>query len=261
MDDICLELIKGVMDSQEDLVTIFKEDELIVTNKAFNSFVNISSTEQYKDNFKLFEDGFVPHPAYFNKENIHTGKTWIESILELDEMDRIVSMLDYKCNAHAFNVKIDDSVEGFSIVTFEDITQTLIKRIMIENHSNIERKSGAYDKQYFLHVMKSYEDAAIFNEKIIGLITVEINGCEDNLVECVHKFKNSVRQDDMFVHWGHGRFLLVHLVDSALKSQEVLNKLKVMANKEMGSNITCKFGSLVQDKKEKISHLIERLEF
>ena len=261
MNDTCIELIKSVMDSQEDLIVIFKGEELVVTNKAFNSFFNISSIEQFRDNFDLFVECLVPHPSYFNKESIQKDKTWIESILELDEMDRIVSMLDTKYNPHAFNVKINDSVEGFSIVTFEDITQTLIKRIMIENKANIERKSGAYDKQYFLHVMKSYEDAALFNEKIIGLITVEIQGCENELPECVQKFKDSVRQDDMFVHWDDGKFLLVHLVDSALKSQEVLTKLKVMAQKEMGSGVTCQFYSLAQEKKESISQLIKRIEF
>jgi len=32
---------------------------------------------------------------------------------------------------------------------------------MIENNVNIDKKSGAYDKKYFLQVAKSYEDTVI----------------------------------------------------------------------------------------------------
>ena len=38
MDSICQELIKSVMDSQSDLIALFKDDELLVSNRAFNSF-------------------------------------------------------------------------------------------------------------------------------------------------------------------------------------------------------------------------------
>ena len=219
-------------------------------------FFNIDSSEKFKNEFRTLVDSFVPHPLYFNKDSIEDGKTWIESILKLDEMNRIVSMIDSLSNPYAFNVKINEDVKEYSLVSFEDITQTLIKRIMIENHVNIDTKSGAYNKDYFLHVRKSYEDAAIFNEKIIGIIIVDLKGC-DNLLECVQNFKDTIRQDDMFVNWNDGKFLLVHLVDSPQRTQEILHKLESMVETEMPSGVTCQFNALVQNKQEPISEMIK----
>jgi len=77
-----------------------------------------------------------------------------------------VSFLSQKHEPHAFSVNVNTSIENMKRVIFEDITQSLIKPIMIKNHVNIDSKTGAYTKQYFLQVTKSFEESAMFNEKL-----------------------------------------------------------------------------------------------
>ena len=267
INETCFTLVKTVIDSKKDLTVVFKNDEPILSNIAFNSFFNVSSFEEYKLNYGPFVDNFVPHPSYFNKDKIEDGEFWFEAIVKLKEIDRVVSIMSPTFEPRAFGVEVKESVEDYKIISFEDITQSLIKRIMIENNASIDKKSGAYGKQYFQQVMQSYEDAAIFNEKIIGAISIElihVNGEdikveEANLKLFVENFKRSIRQDDMLVHWSDSKFLLVYLVDDKSNAAQVVDKIQEVTNKNSVSGLRYKFSSSSQDENETISKLLKRL--
>ena len=267
INETCLALVKTVIDSKKDLTVVFKNDEPILSNAAFNSFFNVSSFEEYKSNYGPFIDNFVPHPSYFNKEKMQKDELWFEAILKLEEMDRVVSMMSSTFDPRAFSVDVKESAQEYKVISFEDITQSLIKRIMMENHANIDKKSGAYDKQYFQQVMQSYEEAATFNEKIIGAISVElihvggedIKVEEENLKLFVENFKSSIRQDDMLVHWSDSKFLLIYLVDDKSNIKQVVNKIQEVTNKNSINGLRFEFSFTSQDENETISKLIKRL--
>ena len=263
IDNTYMDLIKSLINTQKDLVAIFEGDELVLTNDAFNSFFGVSSTNEYSENFSSLLDHFVPHPSYFNKSKIAEGDSWFDSIMMIDEIDRIVSMLNQSYEPQAFAVNIDMSAENFKVVTLVNITQSLVKRIMIENNASLDRQSGAYAKKYFLQVMHSYEEAAVFNEKIIGLSSIAIIS-EDTLdeeiqQEFVAKIKSSIRQDDMLIRWNANSFFLIYLVDNEEKGTQVAIKLKDLLKKITIGDLTYNFSSVLQKEKEKISALIKRL--
>ncbi|WP_039919847.1 hypothetical protein [Sulfurimonas gotlandica] len=251
-DNISIALLQSVIDSQKDLIVIFKDDEPILTNKSFNKFFAISSCESYLREYGAFVDNFVPHPLYFYKEKISAGEKWFDSILKLPEIDRVVSMMTPSFEPHAFSVELKQITSEYTIATLNDITQSLIKRIMIENNANMDVKSGAYAKDYFLHIARSYQDAAQFNEKIIGaiLITLEDDSQELTLCNSVNHFKNSTRQDDMLIRWQDNSFLLIYLVDSEENAQKMMYKLK---NKNYSLEL------YIQKKDESIKALIKRI--
>ncbi|MDD2356680.1 MAG: hypothetical protein PHX13_02065 [Thiovulaceae bacterium] len=265
LDTICLPIIQAVIDSQKDLVVIFHQQNHIATNKAFNKFFDVRTFEEYNNNFGPIVDNFVPHPSYFHKEKLQEGENWFDAIGKLEEIDRIVSILTQTYEPCAFSVKIDSSVQDYKIVTFVDITRDLVKRIMIENNINIDKKSGAYDKKYFLQIGKNFEEAAVFNEKMIGMNLVTVDeeanpdfSHDDNaLREFVKKFKSSIRQDDMLVRWGPSKFLLVYLIDSEQNAGQVAIKLQNLLKGMSGLNST--LSSVLQQKGENISALIKRV--
>jgi hypothetical protein len=267
IDEVCFALVKSIIDSKKELTVIFKNNEPVLSNSAFNSFFSVSSFQEYKSNYGTFVDNFVPHPSYFNKEKVDRGELWFDAILKLDEIDRVVSMMSASYDPHAFSVDVQKSEEDYIIISFEDITQSLIKRIMIENNASIDKKSGAYDKQYFEQVMQSYEDAAAFNEKIIGAISIELIHVdgedikieEENLKLFVENFKRSIRQDDMLVHWSDSKFLLIYIVDDEINIKQVVNKIQEVTNKSSISGLKYKLSSSSQDENETISKLIKRL--
>ncbi len=251
------------MIEDKNLIVVFKDGEPILTNAVFNTFFGVASFELYKSNFGSFVDNFVLHPSYFNKEKILEGKEWFDAILELDETDRIVSMMNALHEPYAFSVTVDKNKDGYLMVIFTDITQQLIKRIMIENNVSIDKLSGAYDKKYFLQVTQSFEDAAEFNEKIIGITEINLVSDDelgaDELKLFVKMLKSVIRQDDMLVRFSREKFLLVYLVDDELKAKQVTKKIHEMLDKESSAKLKYTLDSISQRSKESVKVLIKKL--
>jgi hypothetical protein len=267
LDEVSISIIQNVINTQKDLVIIFHDSEVVMVNKSFKKFFAVSTLEQYKRDFEAFENNFVPHPSYFNKDNILPNSTWFESILKLPELDRIVSMMTPSFEPYAFSVSIDTIAQGYRVVTFNDITQSLIKRIMIENSANIDIESGAYSKEYFLQIAKSYEDAAVFNEKILASIIIHAEKKDGSklandssaLSTLVSHFKSSIRQDDMLIRWYDTKFILVFIVDTQDNAKRMLKKLQSIVKHEDIEDFECKLSLHIQEENENMSSLIERI--
>lgn len=250
-EEISLAIIQSIIDSQKDLIVVFQESNPVLVNKAFKKFFSVSSLDDYKEEFGPFVNNFVPHPSYFHGEKVAKGSSWVDAISELLETDRIVSMMTATYEPHAFLVKVQN-IEEYVIAVFEDITQTLIKRIMIENNASIDKQSGAYAKNYFLQIAQSYQDAATFNKKIISAILIKSEAKEPSgLPELVKHFKGIIRQDDMLIRWEDDSFLLIYLVDNLTNAQKMMDKVYTKG---------CSFILITQKEKESIKEFIKRIE-
>ncbi|MBW6488299.1 hypothetical protein [Sulfurimonas sp.] len=250
-EETSLAIIKSIADSQNDLIAVFNNGEPVLINKAFEKFFSVSSLDEYKSSFGLFVDNFVPHPHYFHKDKIKDASVWFDAILKLPEMERVVSMMTPSYEPHAFGVQVE-KIEEYVVVVLEDITQTLIKRIMIENNTNIDKGSGAYAKNYFLQVTQSYQDAAQFSKKIVSAILIKTDKNDElALRDLADYFKSIIRQDDMLIRWGESSFLLIFLVDNISNAQKMLKKLYADE---------CSFVLTTQRESESIKELIKRVE-
>lgn len=166
--NISFSIIKSMMDLQDDLLVMFQNSKLILANNSFLNFFKSTSVNDFNNSFETFEECFVPHPFYFNKDKIAASKSWIESIQELKEDDKIVSMLTPNFEPHAFLVRIDDSFEDYTIARFTNITQILIKKFMIDN-ANVPlfanlKLSHISNIVELLHVKVFQEDEIIIEE-------------------------------------------------------------------------------------------------
>jgi len=258
-DEISLSLIQSIVDSQKDLIVIFCDGKEILLNKAFKKFVGTPSLEQYKKDFGPFVNNFVPHPSYFNADFIEQGELWFDAILRKPKLEQIVSMMNATYDPHAFAVEVDATTPGYVIVNFNDITQSLIKRIMIENEASTDKKSGAYTKDYFLQVAKSYQEAAVFNEKIIGTILIDVREAnESSTSDFVELLKNSTRQDDMIVRWDEKKYLIVFLTDGELNGLPMLKKLEKILEKRGDDSSSYELSLHIQKKGESIDSVVKK---
>ena len=257
MNDIknAYKLIQSIVDTQENLVVIIEDEKPILMNKAFKDFFGVSSFEQYTRDFGSFINNFVPHPSYFHAGKIEEGQTWTQALKALDEKDKIVSMLNMQHEPRAFSVKLNDENEEYDVISMEDISANLIKRIMIENDMNMDKKSGAYTKDYFLHTAEILQDGAAYNEKEIGLSMIHLFGDqEDAMVAAVSTIKSVIRQNDILVKYSRDTLLLAYLIEKKENAVILTNKLQSLM--KQGSAATTV--SLVK-KGEKIPATIKRM--
>ncbi|PHR55629.1 MAG: hypothetical protein COA44_10300 [Arcobacter sp.] len=248
-------LIQTIVDTQTNLVVLIEDEKPILMNKAFKDFLGLSSFEQYTQDSGSFTNNFVPHPSYFNADKVEEGKTWIESLKALDEKDKIVSMLSKNHELRAFSVKLDDTHEQYTVLSLEDISANLIKRIMIENDMNMDKSSGAYTKDYFLHTAEILQDGAAYNEKDIGLSMINFFDVDaQDLALCVKNIKDVIRENDILVKWSKNTLLLAYLTDK--KDNAIIFTSKIHAL--MQAKNACTVIALVK-KGEKIPNVIHKM--
>ncbi|WP_295056029.1 diguanylate cyclase [Sulfuricurvum sp.] len=265
-DDVCSKLFQSAIDTQSNLIVLMYQSTPILFNKAFQNFTNIPTVKAFLREFGSLVNRFVPHDAYF-----HAGKadpdTWITVLQNIPESDRIVSMINYRAEPYAFSVTIESPVKDYTIISFADISQDLIKRIMIENDVSIDKESGAFNKDYFIHTSKSFQNAAEFNEKSIGITMIEMNSSDSDTEKYLHDFSSSIkcniRQSDMLVRWEKKIFMLAYLIDSADNAMKFSRKLLGVMREEPFENlktISMRLGTTIQTKDEEISDIISRAE-
>ena len=264
-DHVCSQLFLSAINTQKNLIVLLHNNEPILFNEAFIDFTNTPSVKHFLREFGSLTNRFVPHDSYFHIGKVPNDVEWTTALMELPENDRIISMLNYRIEPHAFSVSVETPVSGYKIITFTDISQDLIKRIMIENDVSIDKESGAYDKEYFNHTSKSFFEAAVFNKKLIGITMIELMSSNSGADLYLHDFcfsiKSNIRQSDMLVRWGKQVFLLAYLIDSSENAQKFSRKLLTVMREEPFqslSNISMRIGSTVQTDNDDIYSIISR---
>lgn len=259
------QLFVSAINTQKDLVVLMYKNTPILFNKAFQSFAGISSVKEFLREFGPLHDRFVPHNSYFHSGKTNTPDEWTIALMALPEHDRIVSMFNSKTEPYAFSVHVDNCVPDYEIITFTDISQDFIKRIMIENDASIDKESGAYDKEYFIHTSKSFNDAAEFNKKFIGITMIELmstnHEAEKFLRDFTASIKSNIRQSDMLIRWDKKTFLLAYLATTAGDVIAFSQKLLLVMRQEPFeclNTISMRMGATVQNDKEDITTIIKR---
>lgn len=252
------ELFILAINKQKELVILLYKNSPILFNKAFTDFTKMNSPKEFLREYNSIFSRFVPYDNYFHSGKIENMGEWTSEFIKLPEGEKIVSMLDYKIDAYAFALDVQVPVSDYALLIFTDISQDLIKRIMIENDTSIDKESLAYNRKYFIHTSKSFYDAAIFNKKIVGITIIDLITKEavneGILKDFVANIKDIIRQGDMLVRWGEKQFLLAYLVDSAKNSITITEKLRKK------SHYRINIGSAFQKDKEEISKIIENAE-
>jgi len=258
-----IKLIQNIVDAADSLIIIIEGTKPIMMNKALSDFFAVSSFEQYSKDFGSFVNNFIPHNSYFHSGKVEEGETWIEALLKLEEEDRIVSMINSNQEPRAFSVKLDNSHKDYVIVSMRDISASLIKRIMTENHVSIDQNSGAYNKEYFIHTSELLQDGAAFNEKSIGITMINILDSDvQNLAELVANIKANIRQNDMVVKWSRGILLLAYLVDTKENALLFTKKLQAVTQTELMSLALTlvKKGESITNATKRVSSVLPDLE-
>lgn len=259
------QLFSCAIDTQKELVVLMHQNNPILFNKAFQDFAGVSSVKEFLREFGPLHDRFVPHNSYFHSGKTDTVDEWTIALMALPEHDRIVSMFNSRTEPFAFSVTVNSNVPDYEIITFTDISQDFIKRIMIENDVSIDKESGAYDKEYFIHTSKSFHDAAEFNKKAIAVTMIELMSSDHETEQFLRDFtasiKSSIRQSDMLIRWDKKIFLLAYLANTQSDVMAFSQKLLLVMRQEPFERlnaINMRMGATIQKEKEEITAIIKR---
>lgn len=261
----CTLLLQAAIDNQENLTVILENNEPLLLNKSLQKFWNVLNAKELVREFGALEYRFVPHDSYFHAGKIDEPSKWADALLEIEHEDRIVSMINYKADPFAFRALIQKPNDIYTIVTFIDISQELIKKIMTENEVSLDKASGAYSKDYFTHTARSLQDAASYNKKLIAAMYIRLNTTLENIDEIAATFtknvKNYTRQSDMIVRFDEKEFVILYLIDEEKHGTMFYNKMLnlIGENKLLASHLAqIKISQAIQKPREWVIDTINR---
>ncbi|WP_193113423.1 diguanylate cyclase [Sulfurimonas marina] len=267
--------LQGVIDTQNSIVILTDSKKLKFANKTFLEFFGYDSMEDFLKKYNCICDRFIEQDSFF-----HLGKVkdedeanWIESLLNLSGRQRVVSMLNYSVEPHAFAVSINNFGENEYIVNFIDITDSMVEKLELKKEANIDELTQLYNRIYF---NKNIENILQVNKKHefkTGIIFFDIDHFKnvndtyghdigDEVLQTVAKLvKKHTRMDDKVIRWGGEEFIVVSAVEHADSLAQIAEHLRIAVEEnhfnKVGS-ITCSFGCQMYDEGNDILETIKK---
>ncbi len=249
-----------VIDNQPNMILITDGQKPLFVNKTLLKFYHLDSIKGFGCISKTFLEA----------ENTFTSRkeNWVEEILKLSPEDRLVKI--GTSVKRIFNLSISSYRKNY-IVTFNDISRTIIRQISLQNRATHDKLTGALNREFFY---SNFKDLSCKNNNTISAVAIvdidKFKNINDSfghstgdsvLKELVEVLNTSSRERDVLIRWGGEEFVIILEVNSDKTLFRTLEKYRKIIEKhsfKSVGNLTCSFGAVVYKEDEKIEDTIKR---
>ncbi|AXX92366.1 hypothetical protein CPU12_06885 [Malaciobacter molluscorum LMG 25693] len=268
--------IKSILDAQDNIVFVSNTKTITNVNKKFLEFFDVNSLEEFLMKSPCISSYFKEDKGCFNLKSI-TGieKNWIKYLINLNEVDRIVKIVNKNGEDRVFTINIDDYKQNdFYIVSLTDITELKEKSNLLEYQANHDLLTGLFNRQKFHEIFgkEIRRDKRYQNE--LSLIIFDIDNFKifndkygHNIGDEVLKFiaqivSKNVREHDTVVRWGVEEFIVLLPETNIAGAIKVAEKIRValenFQDKTIPEKITASFGVTTLSKEDNESSFIQK---
>ncbi|MGA1932805.1 diguanylate cyclase [Arcobacter sp. YIC-464] len=265
--------LEKFVDTQDNIVFLINKGQINFANKKFLEFVNCKTLEEFKKIHNCISEYFIENDRFFHLGKVPSNKTWIETLKFIPDNKRVVSMVGKDFNPKAFSISINDFDKDTLIVTFTDISNTILENIELENKVIHDKLTNAYNREFFeqnyQNLIYNYHNET--SKFALALLDIDhFKMVNDNyghdvgddilikFVELIHKYS---RRDDILIRWGGEEFILLLKVtskDDLLNALEHLREVIKSYNFKKVGHKTCSIGATIYRDGENIQDTIKR---
>ncbi|NVJ52859.1 MAG: diguanylate cyclase [Campylobacteraceae bacterium] len=262
------------IDLQQNIVILTDGDKLQFANKSFFKFFNYRNLSHFLQDYNCICQLFLEDNNYFNLTKIENHNDWVKELQKLPQTSRIVAINDNNGRKKSFSVTINSFENPLCIVSFTDITETILMNQELQQKTIHDKLTSAYNREYFELINKKFIDDASKNPTTsFALALVDIDFFKKvndtyghdvgdiTLIDLVKVINSSIRREDILVRWGGEEFILLikNVTDETLKnSLEHIRSEIVKHEFEIIGKLTCSFGATSYRKDEDIKDTIKR---
>lgn len=261
------------IDTQDNIVILTTGKNIEFANKKFFHFLGFKDLDEYKTNHKCISDLFIENEKFFDLSLVNEDENWVNVIQTLSHRKRVVAIRGMKGTPHAFSVTINKFEDAIYIVSFTDISDTMLENIQLEEKTLRDKLTNAHNREFFENNYKRLIDTYKDEDKFFALTMVDIDDFKkvnDNyghnigdqiLINLVSKIEKTLRSDDVLIRWGGEEFIILLKVSSKDALELVLNKLRKTIENSKFKNlpkITCSLGGTLYKNDENIIETIKR---
>lgn len=263
--------LQKLFDMQKNIVIISDKKTLLVANKAMYEFFGFDNIESFFKYHRCICERFIQNNDFFHMGKVPKGENWIEVIKNFPDNKRIVAMLDSNLESHAFSVSLNEFEEGSYIISFTDISDTMMEHKKLQLKLTHDKLTNALNREFFdKNINLIIEEARPHK---LGIIICDIDHFKNindtyghnrgdvvlkTLVDTIH---TSIRQEDYLIRWGGEEFIILMKIDTLNSLEKRIEYIRKQIEKqyfdEVG-NITASFGVTVYRENEAIIESIER---
>lgn len=265
--------LQKFIDAQSSIVILTDGKSLKFANKTFLEFFGYRDVDHFKEYYSCICDRFIKHGNFFHLDSVKGNKShWIESLLNLSGRARIVSMSNKNSNICAFSVSINSYEESDYILTFTDISDTILEKQELTKAATVDILTGVYNRIYFSKFIDSILEEHKKVHMQTGIIFFDVDYFKrvndkyghdvgdyvlSNIVSLV---KKHTRDSDKIVRWGGEEFLIIVQIEKDIDLYKIAEYLRSIIEqhnfKDVGT-ITCSFGCSIHNIDNNISDTIK----
>lgn len=118
--------INSILNQQNNMIVLLNGNIIEFANKTFFKFLGCENIKDFNTKYESITDLFIENDKFFHKKKVKKEQKWIDAFLDLKPAEQIVKILSKKFILHGFSVNINIYEEDQYIITFTDISHTII---------------------------------------------------------------------------------------------------------------------------------------
>lgn len=255
------ENLKKLIDLQNNIIILTDGKELNYANKQFFNFFKFSNLDDFKKEHKCICEFFIEDDKYFHLGKIGKEQNWIEEIQKISENKSVVAMIDKYNITHIYSVHVNNFEKDLSIISFTDISETIIEQQKLEEKVNIDKLTNTYNREFFEKNIDIILENNHKNHLKTAIVIFDIDYFkkvndsfghdvgDEILKEFVKVIKSISRfHDDILIRWGGEEFLMILSIKNESILFNILEKYRQSIcdhNFKFVEKITCSIGSSI----------------
>jgi polar amino acid transport system substrate-binding protein len=261
--------LQKLIDTQDNIVILSDGNNISFANKSFFEFFGYKSLEQSHS----ICDKFIENNQFFHMGKLKENENWIEHLLQLPHSKRVVGILRHDFSIQAFSLSINKYDDDQYIISFANITQTILCNIELQDKTIKDKLTDAYNREYFEQNYQQIIKETTQSGLQMALAFLDIDhfkmvndtyghsiGDEvlKHFVKIVNKFS---RDNDILIRWGGEEFILLLRVKSDDGLKKALEHLRQVIEDTLFPKIgqkTCSIGGTIYINNEDIEDTIKR---
>lgn len=268
-----LKNLEKFIETQENIVVLTTGKSLQFANKKFFDFFGFKDLETFKAQHECICDYFIENERFFHIKKIDQNDNWIEMIQTLPDSQRVVCMLDKNSQAHNFLVSVNKFDDNTMIISFSDISQTILENISLEKKVMHDKLTNAFSREFFEKNYQRFLQEYDTLDTKLALAIIDIDHFkhvndqyghdlgDEVLIEFVRTIQAYSRHKDMLIRWGGEEFIFlaqVNAMDDLLRVLEHVRKVIQLHKFPKVGNLTCSIGGTIYKENEPIERTIKR---
>jgi diguanylate cyclase (GGDEF)-like protein len=254
-------------------VILSSGESITYANQKFFEFFNLKNLNEFLSKNQCICEKFIRDDKFFHLGKVDNNQSWLDAIKVLPQSKSIVAMIGKDSLIHSFSVSINFYEHNIYILSFTDISDTMVEQIRLQEKTLHDTLTDAYNREYF----EQYIDQIIIDytksDSLLALCMLDIDFFKKvndtyghdvgdvvlrELVDVIDKFS---RENDILIRWGGEEFIILFKISSPKSLAKVLEKLRKAIEKHLFAtveHITCSLGSSIYKEGEDINSTIKR---